>query len=164
MHSLLKQFTQREAHPAIQFIKYGIAGGVATAVNIVLFYVCAWQVLPALNPADPVVTHLHLHVGAITDAVRGSHARFDNYIAFVFANLVAYLLNIYWVFKPGRHHPVIEIALFYAVSGVSMVIGTGLMEYLIKHYGLVTTVAFGANLVTALLINYGMRKFVIFKG
>ncbi len=27
-----------------------------------------------------------------------------------------------------------------------------------------TTVSFGANLVTALFINFAMRKFVIFKG
>ena len=30
MKHILKQFFQREAHPIIQFIKYGIAGGLAT--------------------------------------------------------------------------------------------------------------------------------------
>jgi putative flippase GtrA len=68
------------------------------------------------------------------------------------------------VFHRGRHHWLLEIGLFYAVSGVSLVIGTTLQTALIGHFGLTTTVAFGANLVTALLINYAMRKFVIFKG
>jgi putative flippase GtrA len=82
----------------------------------------------------------------------------------VVSNLVCYLINIAWVFEPGRHHWLVEISLFYLVSGISFAIGTGLQTWLIAQFGLQTTLAFGANLVTALLINYAMRKFVIFKG
>jgi putative flippase GtrA len=57
-----------------------------------------------------------------------------------------------------------EIALFYLVSGVSFALGTGLQTWMIAHFGIQTTIAFSANLVTALLINYAMRKFVIFNG
>jgi putative flippase GtrA len=56
-----------------------------------------------------------------------------------------------------------ELGFFYAVSGVSIAIGTWLMGELIRRRGWRTTFAFGANLVTALLINYAMRKFVIFR-
>ena len=88
----------------------------------------------------------------------------DNGVAFLFSNFVAYLLNVPWVFEPGRHHGLIEIGLFYLVSGVSVVVGTALMGWLIRRFGMRTTYAFAANLVTALLINFAMRKFVIFKG
>ena len=88
----------------------------------------------------------------------------DNLVAFLFSNLTAYLLNIFWVFKAGRHHWLLEIGLFYLVSGISVVLGSTLMGYLIHHFGLVTTQAFGANVLTSLLINYMLRKYVIFKG
>ena len=88
----------------------------------------------------------------------------DNGIAFIFSNLVAYVINIYWVFEPGRHAWYVQISLFYLVSGVSVVIGTALMGWLIRRFGMATTYAFLANLVSALLINYAMRKFVIFNG
>ena len=88
----------------------------------------------------------------------------SNGIAWIFSNLVAYLLNIFWVFESGRHSRLVEIGLFYLVSGVSMAVGTGLMGFLIRYYEMQTTYAFTANLVSALLINFAMRKFFIFKG
>ena len=87
-----------------------------------------------------------------------------NAIAFVISNLVAYLINIYWVFVPGRYHWIIEIAFFYLVSGIAIVIGTVVMGFLIRRFGMLTTYAFGANIFSAFMINYGMRKFFIFKG
>ncbi|MCG3149363.1 MAG: hypothetical protein PCFJNLEI_02823 [Verrucomicrobiae bacterium] len=164
MRDLLKQFTGREHSPFVQFIKYAICGGIATAVSIVLFYACALWLMPALSPDDPVVRRLGLTVVPVSDSIRARNSMIDNSVAFVFANLVAYLLNIWWVFKAGRHHWLMEIGLFYLVSGVSFVIGTALMGWLIKQFGLQTTVAFGANILTALLINFVMRKYVIFKG
>ena len=38
------------SHPVVQFIKYGIAGGIATAVDIGLFYFLSLKVFPALEP------------------------------------------------------------------------------------------------------------------
>ncbi len=57
-----------------------------------------------------------------------------------------------------------RLSLFYLVSGVSLVIGTSLMGYIIKRYGVRTTYAFATNIIVALMINYVMRKFFIFKG
>ena len=54
--------------------------------------------------------------------------------------------------------------MFYAVSGISLLIGTVLMGYLIKRFGMLTTYAFASNIVTAVMINYAVRKFVIFSG
>jgi putative flippase GtrA len=148
----------------VQFIKYGIGGAAATTVHIIIFSLMAWLVLPALTSRELVVRLFDLQVPEIPDAVRAQRAAIDNVVAFLFSNLTAYLINILWVFKRGRHHWAVEILFFYAVSGVSLLIGTLLQTWLIQHYGLTTTVSFGANLVTALFINFAMRKFVIFKG
>ncbi|MCE9615494.1 MAG: GtrA family protein [Lentisphaerae bacterium] len=164
MRHILKQFKGQEHGPLVQFIKYGIAGAVATSVHILCFSLMAWLVLPCLTSRELVVQLFHLPVPELSDSARATRAAIDNGVAFLFSNLTAYLINIFWVFKRGRHHWVLEVLLFYAVSGVSLVIGTTVQTFLIQHYGLTTTVAFGSNLVSALLINFAMRKFVIFKG
>ena len=162
--SLVQQFTGRQHTPLVQFIKYAIAGGIATGVAILIFYACAIVLLPALSQQDPVIRLLGLHPLGISDAMRAKNSLCANGIAFIFSNLTAYLINIFWVFESGRHNRVVEILLFYAVSGVSFVIGSALMGYLIHHYGMLTTLAFGANIVTSLLINFVLRKCLIFKG
>jgi putative flippase GtrA len=164
MHSLWKQFTGQEHTPVVQFIKYGLCGGLATGVHIGLFYISALKVLPALSAEDPVAQALGWTVGPVSDAIRARNSMIDNGIAFLFSNLTAYLLNILWVFKAGRHHWAVEIGLFYLVSGTSLVIGSSLMGWLIHSFGMLTTLAFGANIVTSLLINFVLRKYVIFKG
>ena len=162
--STLKKFLSHDSGPLMQFIKYGLSGGMATAVHIVIFQLAGWLLLPCLQEKDLFVRVFAIELPVLTDAVRSRNAMIDNGMAFMISNFVAYTLNRLFVFKAGRHHWPIEIALFYAVSGVSMVLGTMLMGWLIRHYGMRTDFAFGANLVTALLINYAMRKFVIFKG
>ena len=163
--SIIAQLTSRHAGPLIQFIKYGLSGGVAVAVHITLFHLLAWKLLPALQPKDPFVALLKLRVREdISDAVRSRNSMIDNAIAFVFSNLTAYVLNILWVFEPGRHGLVVELLLFYAVSGFSMVLGTSLMGFLIRRFGMRTTFAFAANLLTALIFNFVLRKYFIFKG
>jgi len=162
--TIIEQLTGREAGPLVQFLKYAIGGGIATAVHITLFHLCAWKLFPALQENDWAVRLFRLRTAPEDDRIRARNSAIDNGIAFIFSNLTAYLINIWWVFKPGKHGVLVEIVLFYLVSGVSMVIGTSLMGLLIRRYGVRTTFAFGANLVTALLINYAMRKFVIFNG
>lgn len=164
MRQLLEQFKGQNHGPLVQFIKYGIAGGLATTVHIVIFSIMAWCVLPCLSGGDLVVKVFHLPVPELTDGARATRAAIDNVVAFLFSNLTAYLINIAWVFKRGRHHWALEILMFYAVSGVSLLIGTSIQTWLIANRGLTTGTAFVANLVTALLINFAMRKFVIFKG
>jgi putative flippase GtrA len=165
MRHILIQFRGRSNHgPLVQFIKYGIAGAAATAVHVFLFYLMASLLLPALSHGDVTAKLLGLPVTDVSDALRARNSIIDNFVAFLFSNLTAYLINICWVFERGRHHPVLEIAFFYAVSGLSVLIGSALMGFLIHRYGTTTTLAFGANVVVALMINYVMRKFVVFKG
>jgi putative flippase GtrA len=148
----------------VQFIKYAVSGGVATAVHILVFHLAAWKMFLALQPDDWFAKFFSLPVARLDDAARSRNSMKSNGVAFVISNFVAYILNIYWVFVPGRHHWLVEIALFYLVSGLAIAIGTGLMGLLIRRFGLLTTYAFGANLVAALLINYAARKFFIFSG
>ena len=185
--SIWKQFTQREASSLIQFIKYAICGGGAVTVHVIIFYLLSWLLVPALNDKDIIVRLLHLSAGDISDTIRARNAMINNALAFIFSNLTAYLLNILWVFESGRCYPpldwalsklgliqramlricahrMVEVALFYVVSGIAMIIGTFLMGVLINQWHFTTTVAFGAQCVTAALINFALRKFMIFKG
>jgi putative flippase GtrA len=164
MRNFLRQFKGRQHGPLVQFIKYAIAGGIATAVHICLFYFFAVKVLPALNQHDALAGWMHLHVSEVSDAIRARNSVIDNLVAFVFSNLTAYLINIIWVFESGRHRRVVEIGFFYLVSGISTAIGSTLMALLIGRFGITTTVAFGANVLTSLMINFVLRKYVIFKG
>jgi len=147
-----------------QFIKYALGGLAATITHIVLFHLLAWKVLPALQPKDHFVRLFSLDVESLTDARRARNSMIDNVGGFLVANMVAYLINIFWVFERGRHGLLAELGLFYAVSGASLFFGTSMMGYLIRRFGMLTTYAYVANIVSAVLINYAARKFFIFKG
>ncbi len=164
MITLLRKHLSHEAHPLIQFIKYGIAGGIATGTHICIFFLCGWFLLPCLTQDDITVKLLGLTAPALSEATRAWNAGFCSVIGFFVSNALCYILNRLFVFKPGKHHWVVEAGLFFAVSGISLVIGTSIQTFLITHQGVQTTFAFGTNIVSALLINYAMRKFVIFKG
>ena len=157
-------FLSHDAGPAAQFIKYALAGGVATVTHVAIFHLAGWRIFPCLEARDFVVRALHLQPVEVTQARRARNSMWANSVAFTLANLVGYALNVLFVFKTGRHPWPIELLLFYLVSGVSVALGTALMGWLIRRFGLLTTEAFGANLVTSLLINYVLRRFFIFQG
>jgi putative flippase GtrA len=161
---IIDQFLGSQSGNLVQFLKYAISGGIATATHIAIFHLLAWKIFFALQPDDWFVKLLALPIPKLDDKTRSRNSMRANAVAFMMSNLVAYLLNIYWVFSAGRYHWIIEIGLFYLVSGVSMIIGTMLMGYLIRRFGMLTTYAFGANIFTALMINYAMRKYFIFNG
>jgi len=159
----LRGFLHHDAGPWAQFFKYGISGVTASCVHIFLFFLLGWRLFPALTSDDWMVRLLNVTPGEVLDeGQRAWHAAICTTLAFLVSNAVAYVLNILFVFKKGRHHWVLEIGMFYAVSAVALVIGTGLQSWLIVQYGVMTTLAFGMNTFSALLINYTMRRYVIF--
>lgn len=164
MRQLLQQFLRRDAHPVVQFIKYGMAGGLATAVDIVVFYLLAWKVLPALTANDQLVELLGLNITPVTEGVRQWHYVVNRTMTFMVSNLTAYVANVLWVFTPGRHSRAKEILLFYLVSGISFFIATALSTGLIAWFGCTTTTAFLVNMVCSLLINFVCRKYFVFNG
>lgn len=162
--SILTQLTRRKASLPIQFLKYSISGCVAVAVHSVVFFVFSWLIVPALKEDDIVVRVLHLTVAAINDTVRARNAFINNWLAFIFSNFAAYILNVLWVFESGRHRRWVEIMMFYAVSAISIAVGSVVMWVLIKYLGSSTTLAFGAEIAAAAAVNFIVRKYYIFKG
>jgi putative flippase GtrA len=160
----IKELLKHDTHPAIQFIKYIMAGGTATAVHIMIFFLCGWFLLPCITQDDILVKLFGLTAPEIADGVRKWRAASCNGIAFFISNTLCYFLNILFVFKPGKHNRIVEFLLFFVVSGISMIIGTAIQTFLIGHYQMQTTFAFVANILSALVINFAMRKFFIFKG
>lgn len=160
----IRQFLRREASPPVQFVKYVISGGIAVASHTLVFFLAACFVLPALDQKDIIVRLLGLTVSDMAPALRARNAMINNVPAFLVSNTVAYLINIFWVFQPGRYPWYLEAAMFFAVSALAMFLGTSIMGLLIRYLDWSTIIAFSANLFTALLINFTLRKFVIFKG
>ena len=160
----IASFLGNDAGGLIQFIKYALSGCVATAIHIMVFHLAAWKLFIALQAEDWFVKFFDLRMENLDDVARSRNSMLSNAIAFMVSNLAAYLINITWVFVPGRFHWIVEITLFYLVSGVAIAIGTAIMGALIRRFGMLTTYAFTSNLFVALMINYAMRKFFIFNG
>jgi putative flippase GtrA len=163
MASLFRQFLQREAHPGIQFIKYAVAGCIATAVDILTVFVLAWKLLPALMPGELLVRLFHIEVAALNDSVRARNYVLCKVLAFFVSNTTAYLIDRVWVFHPGRHSQRREFTLFFLVSFISMALGTALAWVLIHFFGMSTAAAYGANAVASLSVNFAGRKFFVFQ-
>ena len=161
-------YLSHDAPPLVQFVKYGIAGGLATGVHVVIFYLVGFLLFPCVAADDPLMQFLTKYFGVVApiveEALRARYAIYSNVLAFMVSNAVCYIVNRLFVFRPGRHHVVIEFFLFLVVSAVSMTVGTTLMGWLIQQFGVHTTYAFGANIISSLAINYVMRKFFVFKG
>jgi putative flippase GtrA len=157
-------YLSHDAPPFVQFVKYGLAGGFATVTHVLAFFLAGFLLFPCVTQADPLVKLFGLVPPAVEEALRARNAVFSNLVAFMVSNATCYVINRMFVFRPGRHHVAIEFLLFTAVSAVSMTIGTTLMGVLIKQFGMQTTFAFGANILSSLAINYLMRKFFVFKG
>jgi putative flippase GtrA len=164
MNDIIQQFMGREAGPVIQFIKYAISGGVATVVDIMVFYALSWKILPAMRENDPLVRLLHLKIVEVSEKVRSRRFVINTIIAFMFSNFTCYLINVFWVFEPGRHVWYVEMALFYAASGIAIGIATAVGWGMIRWFHLSTTSSYIAKMVCALMVNFAARKFVIFKG
>ena len=161
---LLGDFLSRDASPLVQFVKYALAGGIATATHVLIFFLIGFFLFPCVNKDDILVRLFRLKAPEVDEARRSRHAVYSNVCAFFVSNTTCYVINRLFVFQPGRHSMLVEFILFCAVSAVSMAIGTTVMGELIKRVKMQTTYAFGANLVSSLAINYVMRKFFVFNG
>ncbi|MDF7806051.1 GtrA family protein [Pontiellaceae bacterium B12219] len=151
-------------HPGIQFFKYSLFGGFAFGADIITFFLMAWFFFPALTENDIPVKLFQLEIQPVSDSVRTINFVICSAVAFLVSNMTAYILNVLFVFKAGKHGFWKELGLFYLVSGVSIAIGTAVGALLITQFGLSTTFSYIAKAVAATLINYAGRKFFIFHG
>lgn len=166
----LRAILSRERHPVLQFIRYGLAGGVAMLANVVLFAVCIEWIFPIPDSVAPETTSLTPQWNEIGNWLRelSRDPRVANFVkansvAFLAANGVAYVLNFKWVFESGRHSRGMEITLFLTVSFISFLMGTALASVLVGSYGVNKYSAKAGDIVSAILMNYVCRKFFIFK-
>ena len=162
-HTVFRQFASRRAHPVIQFIKYGIAGGIVTVFSALVFALLTWKVFPSLQEHEFVVRFFNLHVEPMDETVRARNFAYCQIIVFILANLLCYFINIAWVFERGHHSRQKELLLFYAISLISIAAGTALGTGLIIGFNAGAATAYVANIITAVLVNYTGRKYYIFK-
>lgn len=148
----------------LQLIKYGVCGGTAFAVDFCIFYLLAIFVFPALTPEDDFARLLGLDIQPISASEQLRHFWIGKTCSFMCANLVAYVLNVLFVFKGGKHKIHHEIALFFAVSFVAFLLGTWSGDALIRFFGVQTTYSNLTAVIFATLLNYTGRKFFIFHG
>ncbi|SKA92727.1 Putative flippase GtrA (transmembrane translocase of bactoprenol-linked glucose) [Prosthecobacter debontii] len=148
--TILAHVNSRDAHPLLQFIKYGICGVGAFATHQIIWVILSVTLFPSIDPS-------------LSNETRALNSTISNSIAVFFSTAVAYITNVLWVFKSGRHNRLIEIASFFGIGIISF--GGGLLAgpWLIKVFGLNTLVAQLSMAVTSVLINFVCRKFFIFK-
>ena len=157
------------AHPLVQFINYGIVGGAATAVNMIIAFLAAVFIFHALGESDFMVkvlgmANVTVPTVDISNMDRAVRQFYNNLIAFPFSNTFCYILNALWVFKPGKHSKVKEFWLFMAVSGISFTCGTLISFLSISMAGSQTSVSIIIFTVVSVLVNYIARKKIVFNG
>jgi putative flippase GtrA len=146
--SKIRQFLANKSSVHVQFLKYGMAGALATAVHLSTFTLLNETLLPADVSQE--------------SATRGWNFLFANITAFLLANVVGYLANRAWVFQPGRHSPWREAMLFFLVSGIAFVAGTPLGSLIVSHFAINEYFVFVLVLVLSIMVNFVGRKFWVF--
>ena len=166
VRELIRQFFGRSgtAHPLVQFLKYAVVGVFATFVSMATFSVFAWYVFPCIGADDFVVKFFGLVPPAVAEADRARLAAYCNVAGFVVSDVVCYLINRAFVFRPGKLPIWFEFLSFTAVGAFAAGLGVALQTWLIASFGAQTSIAFLACVLTSLAFNYVLRKFFIFKG
>ncbi len=160
----VRKCISHEAHPFVQFLKYGAVGVMATVVQLAVFYFCAASVFKCLTPDDWAVKFLGLPAVEITETARAIAALWATAIGFTLANVFCWVMNRLFVFKPGRHVWYMEFLLFFGVSLIAVGIGLGIQTLLIKCFGWQTSFAVFVEILSSLAINFIVRKLFVFKG
>ncbi len=153
-HSLAETLVavrSQSAHPLIQFIKYGLCGGLSVIVLLISVYLLSITVLPAaLDPDAP-------------NALAKKHQLWANIIGFFPANFVAYFTNRILVFTPGRHGAWIEFLIFSAVAASANAVGMLFAgPFLIERINLDPRISQCSLIITSALVNFVARKFLVF--
>lgn len=149
LRSIFRYLVSREAHPLVQFIKYGCCGVAATAVQIAIAYL--------LNHWFPWVD------ASLADETRAKNQIIANLIAFVFSNTTAYVTNVLWVFESGRHSRSREFATFTLISFASFCAGLFGGPFLIHKFGINSHLSQIGLIITSAMVNFVCRKFLVFK-
>ena len=151
----------------LQFIKYLFCGGITFVVDVVVFYVMAWLVLPSLRIDDPfgvVIGWFGWGINQVSEPVLLRNFVVNKVAAFLTSNTVAYMTNALFVFSGGRHRRFKEVGLFYLLSTLSFVVFTWLSRVLIGRFGWDVSLSYFFVFALAMVANFTMRKRLVFKG
>ena len=151
-HGLFKSLARKDAPWLIQFGKYGVCGVIAVVAHNAVVVWLSYNVIPAVESLID------------DDRQRAINQTINNLIAFPISNIVAYTTNALWVFTGGRHHRVKEFLYFTLISLVSFVAGLVGGPYLVELFGVPFWVSQGGFILTAAVVNFICRKFIVFKG
>ena len=151
-------------HPVLQFVMYACCGVIAMGSDMIAFFLAAWLLFPALTENDFLVRLFSMNIEVIPEHTRVINFCIGSVIAFMVSNATAYILNVLFVFKAGKHNRWKEMGLFFLVSAISVGIGVGLGVVLIQGFGCSTSISYLAKAVSTTLINFAARKFIIFHG
>jgi putative flippase GtrA len=151
----------------LQFIKYLFCGGITFVVDVAVFYVMAWLVLPSLRMDDPfgiVIGWFGWSIHGVSEQVLLRNFVVNKVVAFLASNTVAYMTNAIFVFTGGRHQRLKEVGLFYLLSTFSFVVFTWLSRVLIGRFGWGVSLSYFFVFALAMVTNFTMRKRLVFKG
>ena len=85
-------------------------------------------------------------------------------MGFTVANVFCYIMNRAFVFTPGRFRWPVEFAMFFAAAAFATVVALAAMKVLIDFFGVMTSLAVVAEVAISFIVNFFVRKHVIFKG
>lgn len=169
MIAYLKKILSHDCGPFWQFVKYGAIGVMATLVQTGVFYFLASTVLMCLTSDDWAVRFVGLPAADFTGtepwfASRGMVAAYATAVGFFLANVFCWLMNRWFVFRPGKFRWYVEFGMFFGTSTIATVIALGTMKVLIDSFGMMTTFAVVVEVMVSFFVNFFVRKFFIFKG
>jgi len=149
-----------------QIIKYLFFGGITFVIDVCVFYLFAWLILPSLRLTDPFATFLtyfNLSIQPVSESTLVRNYTINKIVAFLCSNTFAYVTNLLFVFNDGRHNRLKEGLLFYLFSTFSFVLFTGLSILLISLFSWDVTYSYFFIFILAMLTNFTVRKKMIFK-
>ena len=169
MSDRLRRVLSHDSGPFWQFVKYGAIGVMATCVQVAVMYALAATCLKCLEPDDLAVRLLGLPSVTFTGAEpwyaqRWFLAGAATAVGFVIANVFCWLMNRWFVFRPGKFRWYAEFGMFFGVAAVATAIALGVQSVLIRQLGMMTTLAVAIEVVVSFAFNYFFRKFFIFRG
>jgi len=166
MVSRVDSFLRGKDSPLAQVVKYVISGGISVLVAQVTFYLLAWLVWPCMRATDPVARLLvaaGFSVQAVNEADLKRNFWIIMVICFLLSNAVVYVLNILFVFNAGRYRRVVEVLLFFSFSLLQFLF-IWLGGILISVFKWEVTYSNISMLLAGLVVNYLVRKHIVFRG
>ena len=160
----VRRFLSHDSGPFAQFVKYGVIGVLSTCVQMIGFYLLAATCLKCLGADDWAVRFLGLPSVEVSDGLRAFRAAVATAGGFTVANIFCWIMNRLFVFKPGKFRWYVEFLMFFGVAALATMVALGVQSLLIRYFGMMTTAAVIVEVVASFLMNFFVRKFVIFKG